>query len=65
MTAAVVVLVWVVCSGVAAFIASTKGRSVGWFALAGLGLGVIGVIWAALARPQAELDARPRLSRHY
>ena len=64
MAAVVVVLLWVVCGGVAAFLAWTKDRSVtAWF-FAGLLLGPLGVIGAAVARPQADLDARPKLSRH-
>ena len=64
MTGVVIVLIWIVCSGIAAFLAYTKSRSVTGFFFAGLMLGVIGVIWAALARPQEELDTRPKLSRH-
>lgn len=45
------VIVWVLCGGFAALIAHNKGRSVGWFAVAGLLLGVIGLVWAAFARP--------------
>jgi hypothetical protein len=53
----IVLLFWVVCAGVAAFIANTKGRDVGAFALAGLLLGPFGVIWAACARSGAERAA--------
>ena len=53
----IVLLFWVVCAGVAAFIASTKGRDVGRFAMAGLLLGPFGVIWAACARSGAERAA--------
>lgn len=53
----IAVLLWVVCAGVAAFIASAKGRSVGEFAMAGLLLGPFGVIWAACARSGAERAA--------
>jgi hypothetical protein len=64
MTAVLIVLVWIICSGIAAFLAWTKGRSVtAWF-FCGLAFGVFGVIAAALARPQEELNARPQLSRH-
>ena len=51
MAAAVIIISWVLSAGVAAFIASTKNRSAGNFALAGLLLGPIGVVWAALANP--------------
>lgn len=51
MVAAVFVVVWVLCAGFAALIANSKGRSVGGFALAGLLLGVIGLLWAAFAHP--------------
>ena len=46
---ALLALLWVVCAAFAAVIASNKGRSVGRFALAGLLLGVIGILWAAFA----------------
>ncbi len=54
-TGAVLVLVWVACGGFAALIANSKGRSVGGFALAGLLLGVIGLLWAAFAKSSAEI----------
>ena len=72
------VLLWVVCAGVAAFIANAKGREVGTFAMAGLLLGPVGVVWAACARTgeqraaddraaldqaRAEADKRQRGSR--
>ena len=58
------VILWVICAGVAAVIAQAKDRSVGAFAIAGLLLGVIGVIWAAAATPSAELERMRRLRRH-
>jgi hypothetical protein len=58
MTFAVIAIVWVLCAGFSAMIASSKGRSVGEFAIAGLFLGVFGLLWAAFATPQAELDRR-------
>lgn len=60
----VVVLLWVVCGFIAAWLASKKDRSVSAWFFAGLLGGPIGVICAAVARPQWELDARPKLSRH-
>jgi hypothetical protein len=60
MTAAVIVIVAVLCSGFSAVIANSKGRSVGGFAIAGLLLGVIGLIWAAFARPGGEPTRRQR-----
>jgi|KBSMisStandDraft_5_1062788.scaffolds.fasta_scaffold1304875_1 MFS family permease len=45
-----VVLLWVVCGGVAAWIADRKGRSVGAWFLCGFAFGPFGVIAAALAR---------------
>jgi hypothetical protein len=56
----VAVLLWVVCAGVAAFIASTKGRSTGEFAMAGLLLGPFGVVWAACARSGEQRAADDR-----
>jgi hypothetical protein len=61
----IVLMFWVVCAGVAAFIANAKGREIGTFAMAGLLLGPFGVVWAACARTgeqraaadQAALDA--------
>jgi hypothetical protein len=53
----IVLLFWVVCAGVAAFIANAKGRDVGVFALAGFLLGPFGVLWAACARTGAERAA--------
>lgn len=66
MVGAVIVISWVLSAGVAGFIASTKGRNVGGFAIAGLLLGPAGVVWAALAHPSgyvrrdsaAEIRAR-------
>jgi hypothetical protein len=63
MTVAVVLLLWVVCGGISAWLAWTKGRSVGAWFLCGLVFGVFGVIAAALARDQTSINA-PRLSRH-
>ncbi len=54
---AVAVLVWVVCAGVAAFIANTKGRSVSGFAIAGLLLGPFGVVWAACVHSADRIEA--------
>jgi hypothetical protein len=56
MIAVVVVLIAVVCAGVAAFIATAKGRSVSGFALAGLLLGPVGLLWALFAFPASELE---------
>jgi hypothetical protein len=58
------VLLWVVCAIGAGFFASTKGRSVGMFALAGLLLGPIGLLMAAFARPEEDL-ARNHLSKKW
>jgi hypothetical protein len=52
----IVVLLWVVCAGLAALIAGTKGRSAGGFAVAGLLLGPVGVLWAAFAFRASELE---------
>jgi hypothetical protein len=52
------VVVWVLCAGFSALIANSKGRSVGGFALAGLILGVAGLLWAAFARPAGEPTRR-------
>jgi hypothetical protein len=65
---AVALLLWVVCAGVAGWVASMKGRSVGGFALAGLLFGPLGVAWAALAFRADELalsetDRNRRASR--
>jgi hypothetical protein len=54
----VVLILWVVCAGFAALIAHAKGRSVGGFALAGLLLGVVGLLWAAFARPAGQQPRR-------
>ena len=59
-----VMIVAVLCAGFSAMIANSKGRSVGRFAVAGLLLGVIGLIWAACARPADELEARSLARRH-
>jgi len=59
-TAAVFVLIWVVCAGFAALLAARKNRSAGWFAVAGLLLGPIGVLWAAFARDPVAEDERRR-----
>jgi len=56
MTAAVFVLTWVICAGVAALLAARKHRSVGGFAVAGLLLGPVGVLWAAVAFSREELE---------
>ena len=53
----IAVILWVVCAGVAAFIANAKGRDTGVFALAGFLLGPVGVIWAAFARTGEERAA--------
>jgi len=55
----VLVLLWVVCAGFAGVIAHNKGRSVGGFVIAGLLLGVVGLLWAAFAR-SADDFARER-----
>jgi hypothetical protein len=54
----VVLILWVLCVGFAALIAHAKGRSVGWFALAGLAFGVFGVLWSAFATSAADLAAK-------
>jgi len=54
----VVLILWVLCVGFAALIAHAKGRSVGWFALAGLAFGVLGLLWAAFATPAADIAAK-------
>jgi hypothetical protein len=61
----VLVLLWVVCAGVAGWIASTKDRDVGGFAIAGLLLGPAGVVWAACARTglQRAADDQAALDR--
>ena len=58
-----VAILCVLCAGVAAVIAQGKGRSVGGFAIAGLLLGVLGVIWAAAAQSGEERERLRRL-RH-
>ena len=55
---ALLALVWVLCAGYAAVIASNKGRSVRHFALAGLLLGVIGILWAAFAEDGRAIAKR-------
>jgi hypothetical protein len=57
------VLLWVGCGGIAAFLALTKGRSVGAWFFCGLLLGPVGVIAAALARDQDSID-HTQLGRH-
>ena len=57
------VLLWVVCGGIAAFLAWTKDRSVAAWFFCGLLLGPIGVIAAAVARDENSV-ASTRLSRH-
>lgn len=70
-----IAMLWVLCAGVAAVIAQGKGRSVGGFAMAGLLLGVVGVVWAACAgsagnrgrltaRRQAPRPEPPTIYRH-
>ena len=49
------VLLWVVCGGVAAWIADRKGRSVGAWFLCGFAFGPFGVIAAALARTGEQM----------
>jgi hypothetical protein len=56
-------ILWVLCSGVAALIAQSKNRSVGGFAVAGLILGVIGVLWAAFARSGEDIAAARQSQR--
>jgi hypothetical protein len=63
MTWVLLVLLWVVCGGIAAFLGWTKGRSVGAWFFCGLLLGPIGVIAAALARDQ-DAVSRTQLGRH-
>jgi len=52
------VLLWVVCAGFAGVIAHSKGRSVGGFVVAGLLLGVFGLLWAAFAAPAGQVGPR-------
>ena len=49
MTAVVVVLLWVLCGGVAAFLAQAKGRSPGNWFLCGFFFGPFGVIVCVVA----------------
>lgn len=51
MTVVVGVLIWVVCAGFAALIAQNQRRPPGWYAVAGLLLGPIGLLIAAFATP--------------
>ena len=53
------VLLWVVCGGVAAWIADRKGRSVGAWFLCGFAFGPFGVIAAALARTGEQIAQAP------
>lgn len=65
MVVVLVVILWVLCAGVTALIAQARGLDVGKFAVAGLVLGVIGVLWAAFAddrprgRPREGVTRRP------
>jgi hypothetical protein len=52
-----VLVLWVLCAGVAALVGNSKGRSAGAFALAGLFFGVFGVVYAACARSGEQLAA--------
>lgn len=63
MTVTLIVLLWIVCGGIAAFLAWTKGRSVGAWFFCGLLLGPIGVIAAAVARDQTSIN-HTQLGRH-
>lgn len=54
-------ILWVLCAGVAALIAQGKGRSIGGFAMAGLFLGLVGVIWAACAASGERIQEGRRL----
>jgi hypothetical protein len=55
----IAVLLWVVCGGVAAFLAQAKGRSPGNWFLVGFFFGPFGVIAAALARPEGSAAYAP------
>lgn len=59
-----IVLLWIVCGGVAAFLAWTKDRSVGAWFFGGLLLGPVGVIAAACARSGDDVENN-RLARHW
>jgi hypothetical protein len=52
----VIVIASVLCAGFAALIAQGQGQEPGWFAVAGLLLGPIGLLAAAFATPQARLS---------
>jgi hypothetical protein len=53
-----IVIVAALCSGFSALIAQGKGRDPGGFAVAGLLLGVIGLLIAAFAADAATLEKR-------
>jgi hypothetical protein len=55
-----IVLTWTVDAGFAALLADRRGRSAGWFAVAGFVLGPIGLIWAAFALPAGEMSRAER-----
>lgn len=62
----ITILIWCVCAGFAALIASSKHRSPGRFALAGLLLGPVGLLWAAFATsdvPRSVQRQRNQLER--
>jgi hypothetical protein len=58
MTIVLVLLLWVVCAGVAGMTAHYRDLPVGKFVCAGLLLGIVGVLWAAFATSNAELNRR-------
>jgi threonine dehydrogenase-like Zn-dependent dehydrogenase len=64
-SAQAIVFVSILCAGFSALIAYRKGRSAGWFAVAGFVLGIIGLLWAAFARSatQKEEIRRQRIER--
>jgi membrane protein implicated in regulation of membrane protease activity len=58
MVGVLLVLLWVVCAGVAAVVAHYRMLPVGKFTIAGLLLGPAGVVWAALATPYNRAERR-------
>jgi hypothetical protein len=58
MVLATLAIVWTLCSGFAALIAHNQGRDPGWYAVAGLLTGPIGLLCAAFATPGHEIDRR-------
>lgn len=58
MAIGIVIIVAVICAGFSALIALGKGRDPGPFAVAGLLVGVIGLLWAAFAQDSATIAKR-------